>query len=328
MGSKAHSRFVQQAPRAATPDQARPGWNTASLALVSLTLIACSADDNPTSDPNGSAEPTASLAVDTTSPQSVTTATTASQPSTTSHLNTVNSDSNGPESVYTPADAGQTDSVGTNTPGAPNTSERDMLTSGTADTSKPNTSASIATSGNLSTSELEDAGASDPVDIANVCDESVPEDHYVDGIPAYAQCAESESAAIWSNDGINTSASQQTEWRRTQFGGGYQCTEFANRYLFFVWGVERVPNGDAGTWCDAEPPEGLVQSAIPVHGDLIVFAPGSCGASPETGHVAVVDTVDETSARVTIVEQNRAGRRTTDIECAACFLHAVVNERP
>ena len=32
----------------------------------------------------------------------------------------------------------------------------------------------------------------------------VPEDHYIDGIPAYAQCGESENSAIWSNNGINT----------------------------------------------------------------------------------------------------------------------------
>lgn len=188
--------------------------------------------------------------------------------------------------------------------------------------SEPSTGAPTATSSSNTTS----AGETKPSDSANVCNEPVPAERHVDGIPAYAQCAESESVAIWSDDGINTSATQQSAWRRTQWGGGYQCTEFASRYLYFVWGVERVPNGDAGTWCDEEPPDGLVQSLSPVHGDLIVFAPGSCGASPETGHVAVVDTVDENNARVVIVEQNRAGRRTTDIECAACFLHAVGND--
>ncbi len=162
----------------------------------------------------------------------------------------------------------------------------------------------------------------------NICGEVVPEDHYVDGIPAYAQCDESQSVSVWSVDGLATSANEQNEWRRTQWSGGYQCTEFANRYLYFVWGVTSVPNGNAGSWCDSEPPEGLVQTLVPVHGDLIVFAPGSCGASPETGHVAVVDVVDEAADRVTIVEQNRSGRRSTNVDCAACFLHAVANDSP
>jgi surface antigen len=162
----------------------------------------------------------------------------------------------------------------------------------------------------------------------NVCDEVVPEELFVDGIPAYSQCAASESEGIWSSDGISTSIEQPGDWRRTQWGGGYQCTEFASRYLYFVWGVESVPNGNAGNWCDSEPPEGLVQAPTPVHGDLIVFAPGSCGASPETGHVAVIDIVDEATNRVEIVEQNRAGRRRTDFDCAACFLHAVSNSVP
>lgn len=160
----------------------------------------------------------------------------------------------------------------------------------------------------------------------NVCDEVVPAELFVDGIPAYSQCDASESAGIWSSDGISTSTEQPNDWRRTQWGGGYQCTEFASRYLYFVWGVDSVPNGNAGSWCDSEPPDGLVQAPTPVHGDLIVFAPGSCGASAETGHVAVVDVVDEDASRVEIVEQNRAGRRRTDFDCAACFLHAVAND--
>jgi surface antigen len=161
---------------------------------------------------------------------------------------------------------------------------------------------------------------------ANICAEVVPQERYVDGIPAYSQCEASESGGVWSADGVVTSAAQEGDWRRTQWGGGYQCTEFASRYLFFVWGVSSVPNGNAGAWCDSEPPEGLVQAPTPVHGDLIVFAPGSCGASEETGHVAVVDVVNEAESRVVIVEQNRAGRRATDIDCAACFLHAVAND--
>lgn len=160
----------------------------------------------------------------------------------------------------------------------------------------------------------------------NICAEDVPERHYIDGIPAYAQCADSESVGIWSNDGISTSASRESGWARTQFSGGYQCTELANRYLRFVWGVQSVPSGNAGTWCDEAPPEGLVQTTEPVHGDLIVFAPGVCGAAASTGHVAVVDIVNAADGNVTIVEQNPSGRRRAAISCAACFLHAVAND--
>lgn len=198
-------------------------------------------------------------------------------------------------------------------------------------TDAPTLQEATTTDGTSSTTELGSSSAESATDgetSVNVCDEVVPEELFVDGIPAYSQCAASESEGIWSSDGISTSIQQPGDWRRTQWGGGYQCTEFASRYLYFVWGVESVPNGNAGNWCDNEPPEGLVQAATPVHGDLIVFAPGSCGASPETGHVAVIDIVDEATNRVEIVEQNRAGRRRTDFDCAACFLHAVSNSVP
>ena len=68
---------------------------------------------------------------------------------------------------------------------------------------------------------------------------------------------------------------------------------------------------------------GLVKTSAPVHGDIIVFAPGSCGASLATGHVAVIDVVD--GATVTIVEQNNAGRRKCQASCAKYFLHVESN---
>jgi surface antigen len=147
----------------------------------------------------------------------------------------------------------------------------------------------------------------------------------VDGIPAYDQCTDSTSSAIYSNNGVDTATtSAGTGWVRTQWSGGYQCTELAHRYLSFKWNVQNVPNGNAGTWCDGTIPTGLVKSTTPVHGDLIVFAPGSCGADATTGHVAVVDVVN-TDATVTFVEQNRAGRRKCANSTAACFLHATAN---
>ncbi len=113
---------------------------------------------------------------------------------------------------------------------------------------------------------------------------------------------------VFSNNGVDTAvASGGAGWIRTQGSGGYQCTELAHRYLYFNWRVLTVPNGNAGVWCDAAIPAGLIKVPAPVHGDLIVFAPGSCGADSVTGHVAVVDLVNA-DATVTAVAQNMAGR--------------------
>jgi surface antigen len=161
---------------------------------------------------------------------------------------------------------------------------------------------------------------------ANICDETVPGNRIVDGIPAYSQCTASTSASIYSNNGVDTATSSGgTGWVRTQGSGGYQCTELAHRYLAFRWNIKTVPNGNAGVWCDGTPPAGVVKSSTPVHGDLIVFAPGSCGADATTGHVAVVDVVNANDT-VTFVEQNRANRRSCAISTAACFLHVVAND--
>lgn len=160
---------------------------------------------------------------------------------------------------------------------------------------------------------------------ANICDETVPSNRIIDGIPAYQQCADSTNAAIYSNNGIDTATSSGgSDWARTQGSGGYQCTELAHRYLYFRWNVRNVPNGNAGLWCDGTVPSGLERTTTPVHGDVMVFAPGSCGADQTTGHVAVVDVVNA-NATVTFIEQNRAGRRSCATNTAACFLHAVAN---
>jgi MYXO-CTERM domain-containing protein len=160
----------------------------------------------------------------------------------------------------------------------------------------------------------------------NACNETVPAMRAVDGIPAYAQCDAIESGAIWSNNGVDTaSSSQGAGWVRTQYSGGYQCTELARRYMLFRWDID-YQHGNAGEWCDGELPSTLELAATPTHGDLIVFAPGSCGADSTTGHVAIVDTVDMAGGKVTIVEQNQASRRTTQQTCAKCFLHAVAND--
>lgn len=161
---------------------------------------------------------------------------------------------------------------------------------------------------------------------SNICAETVPANRFIDGFPAYAQCTASTNSAIYSDDGIDTSVtSGGTGWVRTQSSDGYQCTELAHRYLYFKWNVQSVPNGNAGVWCDATIPNGLVKVTTPVHGDLIVFAPGSCGADAVAGHVAVIDVVNA-DASVTAVQQNSAGRSKYNLSCAACFLHATAND--
>jgi hypothetical protein len=160
----------------------------------------------------------------------------------------------------------------------------------------------------------------------NTCDETVPAERFVDGLPAYAQCTASMSANIWSNNGVDTSTSSLgDDWVQTQRGGGYQCTEWAYRYMHFRWAVD-YRHGDAREWCDGELPSTLVKSTVPVHGDLIVFDGGVCGADATTGHIAVVDTVDAAAEKITLVEENRAGRRSANQSCATCFLHAVAND--
>lgn len=157
----------------------------------------------------------------------------------------------------------------------------------------------------------------------NECDETVPDNRFVDGFPAYAQCSAIENGSIWSNNGIDTrSTSGGNDWILTQRGGGYQCTEWAYRYMYFRWKVN-YRHGNAKEWCDGQLPASLVKSDAPVHGDLIVF---DCGSDATTGHIAVVDLVNPANQMVTIVEQNRAGRRPVQPSCALCFLHAVAND--
>jgi MYXO-CTERM domain-containing protein len=160
----------------------------------------------------------------------------------------------------------------------------------------------------------------------NICGETVPSNRMVDGIPAYNQCDAAGNGPIYSNNGVDTAAaSAGTGWVRTQMSGGYQCTELAHRYLYFRWNVKSVPSGNAGVWCEATLPTGLAKSSTPMHGDLIVFAPGSCGADATTGHVAVVDVVNSNNT-ITFVEQNRAGRRSCATNTAACFIHVLAND--
>ena len=158
------------------------------------------------------------------------------------------------------------------------------------------------------------------------CTEMVPANRFIDGFPAYAQCDTTQNSAIYSNNGIDTATSSMgPDWVKTQYSGGYQCTELAHRYLMFKWKVTWEPRGNAGTWCDTQPTadSGVVQTMTPVHGDIMVFAPGSCGADATTGHVAVVDVV---GTKVSCVQQNTASRTSYAATCAKCYLHVVAND--
>jgi hypothetical protein len=160
----------------------------------------------------------------------------------------------------------------------------------------------------------------------NVCKETVPSNRFVDGFPAYSQCAASTDSSIWSSNGINTNTTTPgTGWALTQLTGGYQSTEFVYRYLYFKWNVNYRANGVAKDWCDDTLPNTLKKTSTPVHGDVIVFAPGACDADWSIGHLAVVDTVDKAASAVTIVEQSPVGRRSCAIGTASCFLHVVAN---
>lgn len=162
----------------------------------------------------------------------------------------------------------------------------------------------------------------------SACSETVPANRNVDGIPAYTQCATTQDSPIFSNNGVDTSTTRvASDWVQTQFSGGYQCTELAHRYLHFKWQVKWIPNGNAGEWCDQDPPAatGLVKTTSAVHGDLMVLAPGSCGADATYGHVNVIDAVDASGEKLTAVEQNVAGRNMYKASCAKCFLHVVKN---
>jgi len=160
----------------------------------------------------------------------------------------------------------------------------------------------------------------------NACNETIPANRSVDGLPAYAQCSGVSSGNIWSNNGIDTATtSGGSDWIQTQRGGGYQCTEWAYRYMRFRWNVS-YRSGDAKEWCAGNLPSNLVKSTVPVHGDLIVFDGGVCGSDATTGHIAVIDVVNASAQTVTIVEENQAGRRNAKQSCALCFLHAVAND--
>ncbi|HEX3902251.1 MAG TPA: CHAP domain-containing protein [Polyangia bacterium] len=154
----------------------------------------------------------------------------------------------------------------------------------------------------------------------------------IDGVAAYAMCDAALSANVWSPNGVDTAAtSQGAGWIETGTGpingtdNGYQCTELAERYFYFKFGVCPWLTVDAKDICGTALPAGVTIVQTPVHGDLIVITPGCDGAALDTGHVAVVDSVS--GSMVSAVQENSGafGYGTYDMSCATCFLHAAAN---
>lgn len=143
----------------------------------------------------------------------------------------------------------------------------------------------------------------------------------LDGIPAYAYCGNFD---VWSNNGVDTkSSSGGNGWAKSESGYGYQCVEYAVRYEHFKFGVATGWGiSYAYQMCNTHPAS-MSKVSKPQHGDLIIFAPGSCGADKTAGHVAVVDTVGASTVKV--VQENTAGSYTYNQSCASCWLHASAN---
>lgn len=91
----------------------------------------------------------------------------------------------------------------------------------------------------------------------------------------------------------------------------------------FKWNVSASWGVSYAKQMCATHPSGVAVTTKPVHGDLVVFGAGSCGADPTAGHVAVVDTVGSTT--FVAVQENTAGKYTYKDSCASCFLHAASN---
>lgn len=144
----------------------------------------------------------------------------------------------------------------------------------------------------------------------------------LDGIPAYAFCGNTD---VWSNNGVDTkTTSGGAGWIRTETNYGYQCTELALRYERFKFGVTTVWPGISYAYqmC-ATHPAAMSTTNAPIQGDLMIFAPNSCGADSVAGHVAVVDTVN--ASTIDVLQQNPAAKTTYNTACASCFLHAANN---
>ncbi|HJV61882.1 MAG TPA: CHAP domain-containing protein [Albitalea sp.] len=117
----------------------------------------------------------------------------------------------------------------------------------------------------------------------------------------------------------------------TNSGFGYQCFELAERYFLFKYN-KRIRGEAAADMCGNALPSGVKRlfpgSGMPVPGDLFVFGRGSCGASPQWGHIAVITKVWN-SGSVQIAQQNMRSEKYTianvKSSCACAYLHATDN---
>jgi hypothetical protein len=142
----------------------------------------------------------------------------------------------------------------------------------------------------------------------------------LDGFPAYPYCG---NFNVYTDNGIDTRGTGGAGWTQTEGGYGYQCVEWAVRYFYFKW---NVPHGwfvsYAKDMCTTYPAT-VSKTTTPVHGDLAVFGPGSCGADPTAGHVAAINSVG--ASTISVVQQNPAGTDTWNKSCVMCYLHASAN---
>lgn len=174
---------------------------------------------------------------------------------------------------------------------------------------------------NVSTSEEEALTPSIP---ASLCGRAALTT--MNGIPVYPNdCGD---VNVWTDDGIHTArASEGSSWVETEVGYGYQCVEFAARYMHFRYGTSTHWGAAVAADMCTHHPSDVTETSSPIDGDLVVIKPGECGLHSATaGHVAVISSV--TSTAVGVVQQNEGstGKGAWARSCAKCYLHAARND--
>lgn len=135
---------------------------------------------------------------------------------------------------------------------------------------------------------------------------------------------------VWAkSNGAQTNTGDSCFGRTSVGALGYQCVEFAQRYMNAIFGIKALwPVDYAAQMCTSHPAGVTTHWAgsgyVPKHGDLVVWN------TNYYGHVAVVRTV--TGSSLEIVEQNASiggsqGVRTIGIDSAgvSCYVSADTN---
>ncbi len=182
----------------------------------------------------------------------------------------------------------------------------------------------------------------------------------IDGIPAFYNkntcpalldhscCSDNTELNLFSdNKGLSYATMPPIGGFATEYGWGYQCEEFAYRYVYGRFGIKLPPVPSAWQMCGLDSSEITTywasgngtpdySSYTPVHGDVMVFfaGPNACQVGGSNGHVAIV--ADKPSAapndpsKIWVVEQNwgNGGNepRSADKSCARCYMH--INKNP